>query len=102
VHEGELPLDGMRREVEEETGRVPKPLEFLGTWNEPYFDRVVLCLTWLALLDTDVRAADDLAELRWFPPDELPWDELAFLHYTPALRLALARQQDVQRLRRDS
>ncbi len=102
VHEGELPLDGMRREVEEETGRVPEPLEFLGTWNEPYFDRVVLCLTWLARLDPDVRAADDLSELRWFAPDELPWDELAFSHYTPALRLALARQQDVQRPRRDS
>jgi ADP-ribose pyrophosphatase YjhB (NUDIX family) len=102
VQEAELPLDAMRREVEEETGRVPEPLEFLGMWNEPYFDRVVLCLTWIARLDPDVRAADDLSELRWFAPEELPWDELAFSHYTPALRLALARQQDVQSPGRDS
>jgi ADP-ribose pyrophosphatase YjhB (NUDIX family) len=101
VHEGELPLDGMLREVEEETGRVPEPLEFLGMWNEPYFDRIVLCLTWLARLDPDVQPADDLAELRWFSPDELPWDELAFSHYTPALRLAVVRQQHAQGARSD-
>lgn len=93
VHEGELPLDGMRREVQEETGRVPEPVEFLGMWNEPYFDRDVLCLTWIARLDTDVVPGDDLAELRWFEADDLPWEELAFTHYADALSLALRRYQ---------
>ena len=93
VQEGELPLDGMLREVEEETGRRPEPLEFLGMWNEPYFDRVVLCLTWIARLEGDVRAGDDLAELRWFERGEVPWDELAFEHYAEAISLALRRQQ---------
>jgi ADP-ribose pyrophosphatase YjhB (NUDIX family) len=93
LHEGEHPEDALRREVEEETGRVPEPVEFLGMWNEPYDGRVVLCLTWLARLDEDVQAGDDLAELRWFSRDEIPWDELAFAHYAPALLFAFQRQQ---------
>jgi ADP-ribose pyrophosphatase YjhB (NUDIX family) len=95
LHEGEHPEDALRREVEEETGRVPEPVEFLGMWNEPYDGRVVLCLTWLARLDEDVQAGDDLAELRWFSRDEIPWDELAFTHYAPALLFAFQRQQHV-------
>ena len=94
VEEGELPLDAMLREVEEETHAVARPVEFLGMWNEPYFDRTVLCLTWIARIDDAVRAGDDLAELRWFAPDEIPWSELAFTHYAEALSLALRRQQD--------
>jgi ADP-ribose pyrophosphatase YjhB (NUDIX family) len=93
VQEGELPLDGMLRELEEETGRRPEPIELLGMWNEPYFDRVVLCLTWIARLDEDVEPGDDLVELRWFEPRELPWDELAFTHYAEALSLALRRYE---------
>lgn len=101
VHEGELPLDGMRREIEEETGGRAEPVAFLGMWNEPYFDRTVLCLTWIARIEGELQPADDLTELRWFRPDEIPWDELAFAHYGPALRLALGRQQDAQLARRD-
>jgi ADP-ribose pyrophosphatase YjhB (NUDIX family) len=102
IREDELPVDGMRREVEEETGQVPEPLELLGMWNEPYFGRVVLCMTWLARIDPDVHPDDDVTELRWFAPDEIPWDELAFAHDAPALRLALARQQDAQGARLDA
>jgi ADP-ribose pyrophosphatase YjhB (NUDIX family) len=101
VREGELPLDAMRREVEEETHVAPKPVAFLGVWNEPYLDRTILCLCWIARVDGDVRAADDLTELRWFEPHEIPWQDLAFTHYEPALRLALGRQQDAERARLD-
>ena len=92
LHEGEHPEDALRREVEEETGRVPEPVEFLGMWNEPYDGRVVLCLTWLARLDEDVQAGDDLGELRWFSRDEIPWDELAFQSTHDALTELLGRQ----------
>jgi ADP-ribose pyrophosphatase YjhB (NUDIX family) len=90
LHEGEPPLDGLRREVREETGLELDALEFLGHWLEPYDGRVVLCLTWTARTDGDGRPADDLVELRWFAPEELPpAQELAFAHYVDVLRVAV-------------
>jgi 8-oxo-dGTP diphosphatase len=80
LHEGEDALAGLRREVREETGLEIEPVEFLGTWNEAYWERNVLCLTWIAAPAGGVEAAgDDLVELRWFTPAERPrGDELAF------------------------
>jgi ADP-ribose pyrophosphatase YjhB (NUDIX family) len=92
LHEDELPVDGLRREVREETGLELELLDFLGHWLEPYDGRVVLCLAWTARAHGDGRAADDLVELRWFEPGELPAaDELAFTHYPEVLAAALAR-----------
>ena len=84
--ESELPLDGLRREVREETGLEIDVEEFVGFWLEPYDGRVVLCLVWKARVHGEGRAADDLVELRWFDRDELPRpDELAFTHYAAVL-----------------
>jgi ADP-ribose pyrophosphatase YjhB (NUDIX family) len=92
LEEGEEPLDALRREVREETGLEVEPLRFLGLWNEPYDGRIVLCLTWLARGHGDARAGDDLVELCWFAPTELPWEELAFTHYSAALSAGLGEQ----------
>lgn len=90
LHEQELPLDGLRREVQEETGLEVEPVEFLGHWLEPYDGRVVLTLTWKARTSGHARAADDLVEVRWFAQDELPPpDALAFTHYPDVLRVAV-------------
>ena len=92
LHEEELPLDGLRREVREETGLELEVLDFLGHWLEPYDGRIVLCLAWSARVTGDARAADDLVELGWFDPGELPApEELAFTHYPEVLAAALAR-----------
>ena len=73
VEEQEHPLDALRRELREETGLEIEPTEFLGMWMQPYDDRNVLSLTWLARpAGGDERAGDDLTELRWFAPEELP------------------------------
>jgi len=89
LHEGEDALDGLRREVREETALELEPLSFLGTWNEPYLRRDVLCLTWLARAAAgDERAGDDLVELRWFTPPERPrGPELAFPTFETILTL---------------
>jgi 8-oxo-dGTP diphosphatase len=79
LEEGEEPLDGLRRELREETGLEITPTRFLGTHLEPYDDHFVLGLTWLVTADGEPRAADDVAELRFFGPDELP-GEMAFGH----------------------
>ncbi len=92
LEEGEHPLDGIRREVEEETGlrvradSLPRRLDGrlrrrARSRGDPE-----------SLLGDAHRgggepvAADDVAELRWFAPDELPGpDELAFTHVPDAL-----------------
>jgi ADP-ribose pyrophosphatase YjhB (NUDIX family) len=90
LHEDELPLDALHREVREETGLEIEPVEFLGHWLEPYDGRIVLCLAWTAHASGEGKAGDDLAELRWFAPGELPGpEELAFTHYVDVLSVAV-------------
>jgi ADP-ribose pyrophosphatase YjhB (NUDIX family) len=82
VAEGEHPVDGLRREVREETGLGFEPERLLGIWMGRYGDdeRATLNLFWTGRLAAGTpEAADDVAELRWFGPEELPPpDELAF------------------------
>jgi ADP-ribose pyrophosphatase YjhB (NUDIX family) len=96
LEENEHPLDALVRELREETGLEIEPREFVGVWMEPgYQGRTVLCLTWDArVLDGVERPADDVVELAWFAPHELPADdELAFLHFPELLRLWRARHE---------
>ena len=82
LEEGEHPLDGMRRELREETGLDVEPVEFLGAWMDRYGGdstaEATLNLYWTArAVAGEPEPADDVSELHWFAPDELP-DELAF------------------------
>jgi ADP-ribose pyrophosphatase YjhB (NUDIX family) len=91
LEEGEHPLDGLRREVLEETGLAGEPGRFVGAWMDVYGDApeaaATLNLYWtMRLAPGDPVAADDVAELRWFAPDDLPGpDELAFTAVVDAL-----------------
>jgi 8-oxo-dGTP diphosphatase len=82
--EGEHPLDGLKRELLEETGLEIEPLEFLGAWIDRYGEgedaQAILSLNWTArVLSGAPSPADDVSEIRWFAPDELPARErLAF------------------------
>ena len=80
LEEGEEPLAGLRRELREETGLDVEPLSFLGAWVDRYGDGEgaisTLNLYWLARAAGEPRAADDVAEFRWFGAGDLP--ELAF------------------------
>ena len=92
LHEDEHPLDALRREIREETALEIEPVDFLGFWLEPYDGRIVLCLAWTAQARGEARAGDDLVELCWFEPDDLPpSSELAFMHYPEVLSAALGR-----------
>ena len=94
LDEGEDPVAGLLREIEEETGLAVAPGAFVGTSIAPYDGRFVLGLTWVAeSSDGEPAAADDVAELRWFAPGELPPDgEFAFPHH-PRLLDAWRQQQ---------
>lgn len=75
LDEGEPPLDGLRREVREETGLDVDPGELFGTWMQPHDERTVLCLVYRAsVLGGAEQAADDVTELGWFAPADVPPD----------------------------
>ena len=80
LEEGEHPLDGLRREVREETGLEFEPGRFLGIWMGRYDGRATLNLFWAGSLERGTPVPhDDISELRWFERAELPpADELAF------------------------
>jgi ADP-ribose pyrophosphatase YjhB (NUDIX family) len=84
LEEGEHPLDALRRELLEETGLEVEPERFVGANVDRYGDGPeapsTLNLYWTArVVGGEERPADDVSELRWFAPDELPPpDELAF------------------------
>jgi ADP-ribose pyrophosphatase YjhB (NUDIX family) len=84
LEEGEPPLDGLRRELLEETALEVEAGQFLGAFVDTYGDgdgaTSVLNLVWEArVVAGEPRPADDVSELRWFELDELPPpSELAF------------------------
>jgi ADP-ribose pyrophosphatase YjhB (NUDIX family) len=91
LEEGEPPLDGLRREVLEETGLEVETGAFLGVFVDTYGDDddagSVLNLVWDArVVSGEPQPADDVSELRWFSLDALPdRDELAFRWVAPFL-----------------
>ncbi len=90
LEEGEEPLDGLRREFLEETGLEVEPLGWIGAYVDPYLGRSVLGLTWLVAAEGEPRAADDVDELAWFGPDELP-AQMAFPHQHVVLEVWRSR-----------
>ena len=100
VDEGEHPLDALRRELREETSLEVEPAEFLGVWMDRYGGDApavsTLNMYWTARITRGrPRAADDVAELRWFAPADIPWRELAFRVNAKVLRAWLDRRPDV-------
>jgi ADP-ribose pyrophosphatase YjhB (NUDIX family) len=84
----EHPEAGVVREILEETGLVVRPRELLGTFPDTYGDgdERVYTLNFYYLVDVvsgEPHPADDVAELRWFAPDELP--DIAFAHQEQVL-----------------
>jgi 8-oxo-dGTP diphosphatase len=77
LDEGEHPLAALERELREETGLEVEPLDFVGVWMDRYGSgedaAATLNLYWTARVKGgEPKAADDVTELSWFPPDGLP------------------------------
>lgn len=82
LDEGEDALDALRRELREETGLDVEPLDFFAVTTDRYGENghFTLNLYWTArAVAGELIPADDVAELRWFAPDELPpREQIAF------------------------
>lgn len=93
LEEGEHPLEGLRREIREETGLEVEPERFVGIWVDRYGGdstaEATLNLYWTArVVGGDPAPADDVSEPGWFHADELPApDELAFQNVPEVLRV---------------
>jgi ADP-ribose pyrophosphatase YjhB (NUDIX family) len=75
MDEGEAPGDALRRELREETGLEVEPGEYLGGIPDRYGEdgNFTVNFYWAAALAAgEPRPADDVAELAWFPDDDLP------------------------------
>jgi len=90
MHEGELPLETLVRELREETNLEIEPLEFFGAWPDRYGEGGVwtLNLYWTARIRRgEPKPADDVAEVAWFAAGELPpWEEFAFENTVAVLK----------------
>ena len=98
VGEGEEPRQAAVREAREETGLYVELDEHVfGVWTDWYGESEsaswVIDIVWRARAqDGEPEPADDVAELRWFAPGELPSrDEFGFTH--PALVVARWRDE---------
>jgi mutator protein MutT len=90
VEEGEPPLDCVRRELREEAGIGLAEERLLGIWMDEYEykGRVVATLNvyYAARVGNGtLEPGDDVAELRWLAPAEVPVEELAFGHIPEVL-----------------
>ena len=92
LEEGEDPVAGLQRELLEETGLECEVGDFVGAFVDTYGGdddaRSALNLVWeVRIASGEPVPADDVSELRWFAPQELPDDgDLAFRWLAPALR----------------
>jgi 8-oxo-dGTP diphosphatase len=99
VEEGEHPLECLRRELREEAGIALAEQELLGVWMDhyEYKRRVVTTLNVYysaRIAEGTPTPADDVVELRWFAPDEVPVRELAFEHIQEVLLAWRRRNQN--------
>lgn len=85
VELGESTEEAAIREGEEEVGLPLELIGLLGVYSRPPAGIVVVAYRAKALREA-TRLSSEALEARWFGPDEIPWDDLAFETTTSALR----------------
>ena len=99
VEEGEHPLDALHRELREEAGIGLHEMRFVGVFMDWYRvesrDVSTMNLYWSArIADGEPTPDDDVLELRFLAPDEIPWDEVAFPHIPDVISAWRAGNED--------
>ena len=80
LNNGESPESGAIREAKEEAGVVVEIEKFIGIFMDTYGDSdyftLNICYT-AKIIDGELKAGDDIDELKWFSANELP-DQIAY------------------------
>jgi ADP-ribose pyrophosphatase YjhB (NUDIX family) len=94
IEAGELPDRALRRELREELGARAVITRFHGFSIDTYGPAGVpiLAAVYVARLGGRPSARSDVAEVRWFRRDAIPWAEIGFPSITRALRAYLGRR----------
>jgi ADP-ribose pyrophosphatase YjhB (NUDIX family) len=78
----EHPRDAAERELYEETGMRGRATRLLGMWLDDYAGGEVCLNVYYEMEPADDAepepASDEVSELRWFAPGELPLDDISF------------------------
>ena len=94
MEEGETPQETAIREAKEETGLDIKLIEILGVGKDIYQSQDLLHIVPISFIAKisggKIKAADDVAELKWFPLVNLP-EKISFKGNKIALKLVKKR-----------
>jgi ADP-ribose pyrophosphatase YjhB (NUDIX family) len=91
VDRGERVEDAACREVREESGLIVRLTRLLGTYSYPGGPVILIAFTGEVTGGT-LQIDDESLAVRLFPPNEIPWEELAFPSTKAVLRDFLAPQ----------
>jgi ADP-ribose pyrophosphatase YjhB (NUDIX family) len=91
---GETPDRGLVRELREELGVRGTLTRLLGFFPDQYGPGgfPVLAIVYAARLSGPAKARSDVAEVRWFRADAIPWRDIAFPAMRQALRASVTRK----------
>ena len=94
IEAGELPDRALVRELREELGARAMITRLHGFSIDTYGPAgiPILAVVYVARLQGRPAARSDVAEVRWFPRDAIPWREIGFPSITRALREYLQRR----------
>ena len=86
---GETAEEAARRETREEVCLEVDDLQLVGVFTR--IEPGVVVIVYAARALGEGEAGHETAEIAWFAPEEIPWDEIAFDSTEAALRAWIAR-----------